>query len=397
VSAYDFDTIPQRRGTIAIKWEKYPADVLPMWVADTDFRSPEPIIRALHERVDHGFFGYGYDYEGSCGPLAEVVCARLERLYGWKVEPEAVLLMPSLVSGIHAVCRAVGEPGDSVVMTTPVYPPFLSAPAAHGRACDTVPLALARHEHTVEYSFDFDAFAAALHERTRLFLLCSPHNPTGQVFSRAELTRMAELCLANGTVICSDEIHCDLLLGDATHIPMAALAPEIADQTITLMAPSKTFNLPGLKAGMAIVTNPALRKQLQLASLGLVPQINMLGYAAAVAAYCECEDWLAALRGYLTENRDAYVRTVVEQMPQLRTTVPQATYLGWLDCSDAGIPGDPYTFFLKEAKVALAAGKPFGPGGEEFVRFNFGCPRSMVLEALDRMRGALERLGRAGA
>jgi cystathionine beta-lyase len=404
MAVFDFDTIPQRRGTIAVKWEKYPADVLPMWVADTDFRSPEPVIRALHERVEHGFFGYGYDYVGSCGPLADVMCARLEALYGWQVEPEAIVPMPSLVSGIHVVCKAVGAPGDSVLMNTPVYPPFLSAPAAHQRVANPVQLALTRHEHTVEYAMDWDAFAAAFHERTRLFLLCSPHNPTGQVFSRTELLRMAELCLANDTVICSDEIHCDLLLGGASHTPIAALSPEIADRTITLMAPSKTFNLPGLKAGMAIITNPQLRKQVQLAGMGIVPQINMLGYAAAVAAYSDCEDWLAALRVYLTENRDLLVRTVVEQIPQLRTTVPDATYLGWLDCRDAGIPGDPYTFFLNEAKVALSSGSGssmpnfgFGPGGEDFVRINFGCPRAMLAEALERMRAALGSIEGVGA
>lgn len=397
MSAYNFDQIPQRRGTIAVKWEKYPEDVLPMWVADMDFRSPEPVIRALHERVEHGFFGYGYDYEGSCGPLAEVVCARLEHLYGWKVLPEEVVPIPSLVTGIHAVCRAFGEPGDSVLMLTPTYPPFLTAPAAHGRVCDTVELALTRRERTVEYAVDFDALAAGFHARTRLFLLCSPQNPTGQVYSRAELARMAELCLKNDTLICSDEIHCDLLLGGAGHVPTASIAPEIAARALTLIAPSKTYNLPGLKTGLAIIQNPDLRRQFQQASAGIVPQVNMLGYAAAVAAYCECEDWLAALRAYLTENRDTYVRYVVERMPQLRTTVPHATYLGWLDCRDAGIPGDPYKFFLNEAKVALSGGKPFGPGGAEFVRLNFGCPRALMLEALERMRAALERLGRAGA
>lgn len=385
---FDFDQIIERRNTGSAKWELYPADVLPMWVADMDFRSPEPVIRALHERVEHGVFGYSWHHT----LLAETIAARMGRLYGWAVDPAHVVFVPSLVSSINVACRALGEPGDHVLTMTPAYPPFLSSPPAQQRVTDTFELALARHGRTLSYELDLDAFAAAIHPRTRLLMLCNPHNPIGQEFDPATLRRIAEICIEKGVVICSDEIHCELLLGDTRHTPLASLAPEIADNTITLMSPSKTFNQPGLGCGIAIISNPELRKQFEQASYGIVPHVNALGLAATLAAFRDCEDWLDALRAYLTANRDLYVRYVSEKMPELITSAPQATYLGWLDCRAAGIEGSPYQFFLEHAKVGLADGATFGPGGEGFVRLNFGCPRELLLEGLGRMRAALDRL-----
>jgi len=258
--------------------------------------------------------------------------------------------------------------------------------------CDQVELRYEPGERTLRYSLDLDALAAAFHERTRIFLLSNPHNPVGSIYDPASLRQMAELCLRNNTLICSDEIHCDLMLGGARHTPMASLSPEIADQTITLMSPSKTFNMPGLGCGLAIITNAELRKQFQEAGEGIVPHVNAMGLAAARAAFEECEPWLEALRAYLTANRDLYVQYVSEMLPTLRTTVPEATYLGWLDCRDAGISGVPYKFFLETAKVALSDGATFGAGGEGFVRLNFGCPQPLLLEGLERMRAALVAL-----
>ncbi len=386
--SFDFEQLLARRGTGSAKWELYPDDVLPMWVADMDFRSPEPVIRALHERAEQGTFGYSWRH----ARLAEVVCARLERLYGWQVEPEAVVTVPSVVSAINQLCRAAGTPGDSVLTLTPAYPPFLSSPPHHQQVCDQVELRYEPGERTLAYSLDLDALAAAFHERTRIFLLSNPHNPVGSIYDPASLRQMAELCLRNNTLICSDEIHCDLMLGGARHTPMASLSPEIADQTITLMSPSKTFNMPGLGCGLAIITNAELRKQFQEAGEGIVPHVNAMGLAAARAAFEECEPWLEALRAYLTANRDLYVQYVSEMLPTLRTTVPEATYLGWLDCRDAGISGVPYKFFLETAKVALSDGATFGAGGEGFVRLNFGCPQPLLLEGLERMRAALVAL-----
>lgn len=387
-SAFDFDQVTPRRGTGSAKWEHYPEDVLPMWVADMDFASPEPVVRALHERADHGFFGYS----SQAARLAEVVCARMERLYGWRVAPEHVVPVPSLVSAISTACRAYAGPGDSVLTLTPAYPPFLAAPGYQGRACDVAPLALSAEGRTLRYSVDFEALEGAFHERTRLLLLSSPHNPVGVAYDRATLTRLAELCLRRGVVLCSDEIHAELLLGDTRHTPTASLGPEIAARTITLISPSKTFNLPGLGCGIAIISDPELRKQFQQAGAGIVPNVNAMGLAAARAAFEECDGWLAGLRAYLTANRDYYLGYLAEHMPALRATTPAATYLGWIDCREAGIEGSPYKFFLEHARVALSDGATFGAGNEEFVRLNFGCPRALLAEGLGRMRAALAGL-----
>ncbi len=384
---FDFDTVIPRRGSGSAKWELYGEDVLPMWVADMDFPSPQPVIRALQERAAHGFFGYS----SHDARLAELICERMERLYSWHVAPDQIVFFPSLVSAINVVCRAIGEPGDHVLNLTPAYPPFLSAPPAQGKVCDMAQLACTAEGGVLRYSFDEEAFAAAFHERTRLFLLSNPHNPVGIEYDPATLRRMAEICARHDVIICSDEIHCDLLLGSTRHTPLASLSPAIADRTITLMAPSKSFNLPGLGCGFAIVSNPELRKRLQQAAYGIVPHVNAMGLAGARAAYSEGEPWLKALRAYLTANRDHYLQLMAETMPQLRTTAPDATYLAWIDCREAGIEGSPYKFFLEEAKVALSDGATFGAGGQGFVRLNFGCPRSLLVEGLARMRGALER------
>lgn len=385
--AYNFDTVIERRGTGSIKWQMYGDDVLPMWVADMDFPVPRPVVEALREKIENAIYGY----EIPSKDLGEVICARLQRLYNWTVTPDQIVYLPSLVTGLNAVARATGEPGDGILMQTPVYPPFLTAPGNQGRVAQTALLALETNKHTLHYSVDYDTMEAAVTPNTRLLMLCNPHNPTGDAFGPDELLRMAEFCARHDLLICSDEIHCDLLLGDTVHTPMAALAPEIADRTVTLMAPSKTFNMPGLKASFAVITNAALRQRLTKACEGIVPWVNNLGLAAMFAAYqhAECDSWLTALRAYLTGNRDLLVQYISEQIPQLRVTVPQATYLAWLDCRDAGIEGNPFTFFKDQAKVALNDGPTFGPGGEGFVRLNFGCPRATLLEGLERIKQAL--------
>jgi cystathionine beta-lyase len=383
---YDFDTVVDRRASDSAKWHFYSEDVLPMWVADMDFRSPEPILRAMHERVDHGVFGYG----GLTNQLREVLVERMARLYNWQVQPEAIVSLPGLVCGLNVVSRAIGERGDGVLVSAPVYPPFLSAPVNQERELQSALLAKGERNGNLYYDVDYERFEAAVRPNTRLFILCNPHNPIGRAYSPAELSQMAEICLRHDLVICSDEIHCDLLLGGATHTPLAALSPELADRTITLMAPSKTFNVPGLGCSMAIIPSADLRKKVQKAASGIVPHVNLMGYAAAVAAYSECEDWLTELRAYLTGNRDLVVNYIREQMPQLRTTAPEATYLAWIDCRESGIEGNPQKFFLERAKVALNDGAVFGEGGEGFVRLNFGCPRSLLEQGLAAMRTALQ-------
>ena len=376
-----------RRHSESLKWNYYDEDVLPLWVADMDFRSPEPVIQALHERVEHGVFGYGSDPPG----LREVIVDRLQRLYDWDVSPAELVFLPGVVTAFNLVCHAVGSPGDGVLLQVPVYYPMLSAPGGAGLTNDE--MELTRRPDGC-YGIDFDLFQRTISDRTRIFMLCNPHNPTGRVFGREELTRMAEICLRENLIICSDEIHCDLLFRGSQHIPIATLAPEIADRTITLMAPSKTFNVPGLKCSLAIVQNSELRKTLRETHTGLVHGVNVLGYAAAVAAYRDGQSWLDELLSYLEANLDLLLECVEAQLPGISMARPEATYLGWLSCHEAGIPGNPHEFFLNEARVALNDGAVFGQGGEGFVRLNFGCPRGRLVEALDRMKEALSALAR---
>ena len=385
--AYNFDQIIDRRGSDSVKWGYYDEDVLPLWVADMDFASPEPVIRALCERADHGVFGYGM----APPELTEVIVDRLQRLYGWQVSPEALVFVPGVVIGFNLACRAVASPGEGVLVQTPVYFPILYAPGNAGLTCDEMELTRRADGH---YTIDFDAFEAAITDRTRIFILCNPHNPVGRVFRGDELEQMAGICLRHNIVICSDEIHCDLLFSGSRHLPIASLDAEIAKHTITLIAPSKTFNIPGLKCSVAIVQNVELREKLQAARAGLVSRmINVMGYTAALAAYRDGQPWLGEVLRYLEANRDFVLEYVEAHLPGITMGKPEGTYLAWLDCRQSDIPANPHEFFLQEARVALNNGAIFGQGGEGFVRLNFGCPRSTLAEALDRMKGALATLG----
>jgi len=384
--SHDFDQSPCREGTDSLKWQRY-GDALPLWVADMDFPAPEPVLAALHERVAHGVFGYG------APPIAltETLCARMANLYQWAVKPEEIVYLPGLVCGLNVACRAVGESGDEVLVQTPVYPPFLAAPGNQGRQLVTAELTAESRDGRLYYTIDPAAFAATISPRTRLFMLCHPHNPVGRAFDRAELSRLADLCERYDLTICSDEIHCDLLLDGRQHVPLATLGPEIARRCITLMAPSKTFNIPGLGASFAIIQNPELQQRFKQALRGIVPDVNILGMTATLAAYQHGSGWLRELLLYLAANRDYLVDIVVRSLPGVRVTVPEATYLAWLDCREVDLPGNPHNFFLKEAGVALNDGATCGSGGEGFVRLNFGCPRARLTEGLEQMRVALLR------
>jgi len=383
----DFDQIIDRRHTDSAKWRRYDEDILPLWVADMDFAVPEPVLRALEERVAHGIFGYGQPPDGLC----EVIQGRLARLYGWRVETDEIFFLPGVVTGFNLACHAVGTPGDEVLVETPVYPPMLAAPGNSGRICKIVPLV----EEEERYEHDFDGFERAILDtdtgRTSLFLLCNPHNPMGRVFETTELERLAEICLRHDVVICSDEIHCDIVYQNHRHVPIASLAPEIGAQTITLFAPSKTFNVAGLSCSVGVIQNPDLRARLEQAGAGLVPHVNVLGYTAALAAYRDGQPWLDALLVYLEANRDYLLEYIATHMPGIKCKKPEGTFLAWLDCREADVPGNPHQFFLERARVALNDGAPFGAGGEGFVRLNFGCPRATLAEALERMRTALEK------
>jgi cystathionine beta-lyase len=387
---YNFDHTPDRRHSESYKWQTYPADVIPLWVADMDFPSPQPVIQALVERVQHGVFGYPRGLYGRPDELSElrlILVERLQAQYGWQVEPEAFVFIPGVVTAVNLACMAFAAPDGGVLVQTPVYPPIHSAAKATGTLSQEMELT---RQGDGSYVVDWDAFERAFTPQTRMFILCNPHNPVGRVFQCEELECIADICLRRKVVLCSDEIHCDLVYPGHRHIPVAMLDKAIASQTITLIAPSKTYNLAGLQCSIAIIQNPELRTQILAARKGLTPWVNLLGLAAAQAAYRDGQDWLEQLLVYLQGNRDYLHETVRRELPGVEMDLPEGTYLAWLDCRKAGIEGSPYRFFLEKARVALNDGATFGKGGEGFVRLNFGCSRILLTEALERMKLALK-------
>jgi cystathionine beta-lyase len=395
--SYNFDEIIPRYDTDSMKWNLFEKGVTPMWVADMDFRSPESVSQALKTRAEQGMFGYIFDSTS----LREVICERLMRLYQWAVKPEQIVFVPGLVTGMNLVCRSIGQPGDGVIMLTPAYPPFLFTPRNNSRFAQFVQMPVRQEGQFLRYDIDFGAIEAAITSQTKLYLQCNPHNPVGRVYTRAELERFAEICLRHNLTICSDEIHSDLLLNGSRHIPMATLSPEIAEKTITLMAPSKTFNLPGLYTGFAIVPNEELRHTLEAAAFQ-AGHVSIFGFAAAEAAYRNGQAWLDEVLAYLQGNYHALVKFLQDCLPDVAMAKMEGTYLAWLDVRNTGISlktNDEYMnkrrlglndFFLTRAKVALSVGEGFGRGGEGFLRMNFACPRPLLMDVLERMRAALE-------
>jgi cystathionine beta-lyase len=437
---FDFDTPVDRRPTSSSKWNRYAGrDVIPLWVADMDFRCAPPIVEVLRERVEHGIFGYTEPPPN----LAPTIVQAIERDHGWRIEPDWIVWMPSLVVGLNVVSRAFAEEGDDVLTAVPIYPPFLSAPQNAGRNAVRVmlreshpspqpspargagerdpsprpspprgegeqfwrPPAEAEREEPgpsfregeggkppcvqapyARWEWDFDALERSVGPRARLLLLCNPHNPTGRVWTRAELTRLAGFAERHHLVVVSDEIHCGLILDrDKQHVPFATLSHAAAACTVTLMSASKTFNTPTLGCAFAIVSNPQLRTRLRRVMAGIVHHVGGLGYVATLAAYRDGKPWQLALLDYLRGNRDL-VEQALAAMPALRTWHVEATYLAWIDARGLDVP-EPLKFF-EAAGVGLYDGALFGTPG--FLRLNFACPRALLHEALDRM-GRLTR------
>lgn len=374
MSDFDFDRIVDLRTGDSIKWNKYAGrDVLPLWVADMDFAAPPAVIAALEKRVAQAHFGYAEPLPS----LTKAVLGHLQRAYDWPVEADWIVWLPGLVTGLNIACRTVD---GGVLTATPVYPPFLSAPRLSGRALVTVPLSLSDGQ----WRWSFAALEAALTPDTRLLLLCHPHNPVGRAWHEAELAALADFCKRHDLIVCSDEIHCGLLLDEGrTHTPLARLDAEIARRSITLMAPSKTYNVPGLGCAFAVISDKALRRRFLAAMNGIVPHVNSLGLAACEAAYRDCDDWHAALIRYLRSNRDR-VESAVAGMAGLAMTHVEATYLAWIDARALGV-ADPAAFF-EAAGVGLSSGADFGLPG--WVRLNFACPRATLEAALVRMHAA---------
>jgi cysteine-S-conjugate beta-lyase len=374
---FDFDAPVNRRGTGSLKWEACAGrDILPMWVADMDFASPPPVIDALLRRVKHGVFGYAVAPD----ELTEVFVRRCRERYGWPVEREWLVWLPGVVPGLSLACRALIDPGATVATFTPVYPPFLAVPGESGRSRKTLPLRRRGARETIDPA-DFDSLAVA---GTRLLLLCSPHNPTGTVFGRAELRELGAFCRERDILVCSDEIYADLILDDAPHVPFPVAAPEMTGRSVTLLSPGKTFNLTGLNIGVAVIPDQALRRRFTEEACHSVPHPNALAYTAALAAYRDGEPWRRELLQVLRRNAKTVAAFVAEH-PSLRSIPPQATYLAWIDARGVGRP-DPAALF-RAAGVELSSGSPFGADG--FVRLNFACPAGTLDEGLARLDRAL--------
>lgn len=377
---FDFNHLIDRRHSDSLKWNYYKGqDILPLWVADMDFAAPPAVIKALHKRVNHGVFGYGMPTV----QLVETVIAMLYQTYHWRVKPQWIIWLPGLLSGLNLACRSVGRNKDQVLTTTPIYPPFLTAPKLSKRRVLTTELVCKNNS----WEFDFDKLEKTITPQTSLFILCNPHNPTGRVYRRDELLQLFEICRRNKIVICSDEIHCQLILSPKTrHIPIASLGKEFEQQTITLMAPSKTYNIPGLACSFAVIPNEKLRRSFWAVQRGIVGEVNVMGYAATLAAYQDSEQWLKELLQYLRINRDL-VKDAIDNMPKITMNHVEATYLAWIDARQTGVQNP--TLFFERAGVGLSNGKDFGAPG--YVRLNFGCPRPQLAEALQRMQKALEK------
>jgi cystathionine beta-lyase len=386
---YNFDEVLRRRGWQSVKWSRFDVDVIPVWLADMDFVSPEPVVRALHEVVERGVFGYPEGISGQPQEILEfrnLIIDHVYRLYHWKVTPEDLVFLPGVVTAFNLACHALASPGGGVVTLTPVYPPILQAPGDTKTILQDVQMVQDSHGM---YGVNWSDFESAFNDQTRLFLLCNPHNPLGRVFRQDELERMAEVCLQRGITICSDEIHCDMIFSGYRHIPIATIDPEIAQNTITLIAPTKTYNLAGLQCSIMIIQNPAIRIKLHHARQGLVGWVNLMGLAAGQAAYRDGQEWLEQLLAYVEANRDYLFDFVMDELPGISMVKPEGTYLAWLDCREIDIDGSSCEFFLKNARVALGDGMLFGKGGEKFVRLSFACPRAILVEALHRMKNAL--------
>ncbi|WP_413481584.1 MalY/PatB family protein [Serratia proteamaculans] len=379
--AFNFDQWVDRSHSDSVKWDKYrDRDIIPLWVADTDFPSPPAIIDALQQRVAHAVFGYSHPSP----ELIEVFTRRMLERYGWRINPEWLIFLPGMVCGLNLCVRAFTAEGEGTLAPSPIYPPFRKAAKFAGRSQLSVPLTL----HHRRWLLDFNAIAGQLNGKEKLLLLCNPQNPGGTVYRKQELLQQLAFAQAHGLMVCSDEIHCDLLLEPGCeHIPFATLNEDAAQRSITLMSPSKTFNIAGLGASMAIIPNPELRQKLVRARSGIVPEVDVLALVAAQAAYQHGQAWLDALLIYLRANRDL-VTERINAMPGLLLQPIEATYLAWIDCSQLAVD-NPHAFF-EQAGVGLSPGLDFG--NRRFVRLNFGCRRELLLQALDRMTLATQAL-----
>ncbi len=386
----DFDAVIDRRETNSVKWDfccSGTDDVLPMWVADMDFKAPLEVVEAVSSAAAHGIYGYSELPSG----YYDAVTNWLITKHMWSVQPEWISYSPGVITALNIAIQTFTRPGDHVILQSPVYPPFFSSVVNNGRHVLNNQLICDRGE----YSIDFDHLEKLVNDRTRMLVLCSPHNPVGRVWRESELTRLAEFVLRHDLMVFTDEIHCDLVLSGSRHIPFASLGAEVAAKTIVGMAPSKTFNIAGLKASVIITPNRHLKKafdQAQERVFGLYAA-NSFAIPAAEAAYRHGRNWLNNLMKYLHSNYQFAKEHLASYAPDVVMSPLEGTFLLWLDFTSLGLQHEELTRFIQnEAKIALNDGMSFGPGGEQHMRMNIGCPLSVIKEGLTRLTSAISQL-----
>lgn len=377
---FDFDQVIDRSNSDSAKWEKYrDRDILPMWVADTDFAVAPEIQQALQQRANHPVFGYTQTPKH----LVELIVARMQHLYHWSIDPDWFVPLPGIIGSLYLACRATGKPGDAVFLPQIIYPPFAKAPGFNGMVNQPIPMCVREGRMII----DMDWLEQQPTRPGQLLLFCNPQNPGGTVYREHELQRLADIVEQQELVLVSDEIHCDLILDqDKPHIPIASLNSQIERRSITLMAPSKTFNLAGLGCAFAIVPNAGLRGGMKTHPY-IVPHVNLMGLVAAEAAYEFGDEWNRQQCAYLTANRD-YLIDEINRIPGLRLGPIEATYLAWIDVSELGLENPPK--FFESAGLGMSPGRDFGDS--DYMRLNFGCPRSRVEQAVVRIRKAVDSL-----
>lgn len=389
LSPYDFDHVWNRKNTHSIKWDGVEslfgdADLLPMWVADMDFKAPQPVIDALKRRAEHGIFGYtlrppSYD---------EAVITWFDKRHRFRIEKEWLVFSPGIVPALNMMVQTFTEPGDRVIIQPPVYYPFFQIVKRNGRNLVENPLAFDGHRYTIDFR-DLEQKAAS---GAKMLILCSPHNPVGRVWTRDELCKLGEICVKHDILVIADEIHCDLVRKRFRHIPFASLTEEFAHQSITCTAPSKTFNLAGLQASHLIIPNKRLRSRFKtMLHTYSLEMSNSFAVSAVEAAYRHGEAWLNELLDYIEGNIHFLMEFAKQHLPQVKVIEPEGTYLIWLDFRSLGLSGHELKRLMRQkAKVALNEGSLFGTGGEGFARINIACPRRTLEEGLHRITKALK-------
>lgn len=372
---YDFDVIPNRAGSDSVKWHEVSKDTLPMWVADMDIPVAPPIREAIAERAAHPYYGYPYTMDS----LKELVVAHYEKIYHTTIQPEWIVWIPSVIPGVVTALQMMN---GSFIYSVPMYNHIRKLEAEAKLPCIEVPL---KCDENLHYSMDMNALEAAITPDVKCLILCNPHNPVGRVYTRDELLELQAFCQKHHLLVISDEIHCELDLEDR-HIPYFSLNEEAAQYSVTASSAGKICNIPGLPMGFVIIPNEELRTAFISRQDGLLSSGNVLTLAAYEKAYDgSCDEWKKELREHLKANRDL-AEEFLNKIPELRTTHNEGTYLLWVDCSALGVE-DPTEFFLENAHVKFSAGSEYGP--KQFIRFNFGCPRSQLVEVLDRMEKAI--------